>query len=195
MELRLIAGEGRDTLGACAAVSLDMRSRRPAIAHEELELPLGSSAATAVAGAAHDRLPTPLWAVIAIESERVLEAVTPFGSVRTELAARLDTAARLSVPVGRCETRLHAWAAALRSPPHQPRQANPLASMTLDLVVPYHTLLAWNLAAERSELELTDWAQSLLTVARNGRALWEATAAEAGCTLAEWMTLSALTGP
>jgi hypothetical protein len=90
---------------------------------------------------------------------------------------------------------LRAWASALRRPIDPPLHATPTPGATLSLIVPYHTLLAWELAADVAGLPLLDWARSLITSAGRGRALWEAAAAEAGCTLGEWVALFALTNP
>ncbi len=193
--LRLIDGGGQEVHGRCVPLRLGSRSRRPGVAHEELELRLGSCACAAFANAAHDRLPLPLWALIAIESERALHAAAPSELARSELAARLDWVARMPPSDAPRETRLRAWAVALRCPPDPPRDATPTPGVVLELIVPYHTLLAWELAADRTGAPLLEWARFRLASASRGRALWEAAAAEAGCTLGEWIALSALTSP
>jgi hypothetical protein len=190
--LRMIDGEGRGTGDACAPIQLGHRSRRPGLAHDELWLDLGSGAASVLVLATHDRLPPPLWAALTIESERALRTVAPEPSRRRPLAARLDRIARTrSASSGRGETRLHAWAAALRHPPAAGPRTAPAQAVALDLLVPYHTLQAWQLAAERAGLPLHEWARSLLATSGAGRAMWEAAAAEAACTLGEWVALSA----
>ena len=192
--LRLIDGEGQGAHGGRAAMQLDVRSRRPGVAHEEIELHcIGAAAAAACAGAAYDRLPVPLWSLIAIESERALQAAAPDDPARSKLAARLDWVARMPPPDVPRETRLHAWAVALRCPPDSLCYGSPTPEVTLELIVPYHTLLAWELAANRVGLPLTEWACISIAGAGLGRRLWEAAAAEAGCTLGEWIALSALT--
>jgi hypothetical protein len=193
--LRLIDGDGQKDRVSHAAVRLDLRSRRPGVAHEELELHLGSYATIAFAGAAHDRLPTPLWSLITIESERALHAVASSEPARCELAAHLDWAARAPMREVSRKTRLHTWASSLRRPLDPAHHATLVPGVTLNLIVPYHTLLAWELAADVAGLTLLDWARSLLTSAGRGRARWEAAAAEAGCTLSEWVALFALTSP
>lgn len=189
--LRLIAGESRPVRGAQGPMRLDMRSRRPGLAHEELDLVLDSSAAGRLAGeATSDGLPSPLWAVIAIESERALCAAAPTDWARRELCRRLDSAARLSVLEPRRDTRLDAYAAALR---HSPAPAHYAGVTTrLTLLVPYHTLLAWEVAADHDGIPLLDWAHSQLVAVGPGRPLWEAAAAESGQTLGEWVALCAL---
>jgi hypothetical protein len=178
--LRLIDGEGRGAPGVSARMRLDVRSRRPGVAHEELE------------NAAHDRLPLPLWVLIAIESERALHAAASSELGRSELAARLDWVARMPPSDVSRETRLRAWAVVLRCPTDPPRDVAPAPGVAIDLLVPYHTLFAWKLAADRAEVPLLEWARSRLASASRGRALWEAAAAETGCTLGEWVALSAL---
>lgn len=190
--LRLIDGEGRGTRDACAPMQLGQRSRRPGLAHDEFFLYLGSGAASVLVAAAQDHLPAPLWAALTIESERALQAVAADLSRRRSLAARLDRIASTTHagPAGG-ETRLHAWAAALRHPPAAGPRTSPPQAAALDLLVPYHTLQAWHLAAERAGLPMLEWARSLLATTGAGRAMWEAAAAEAACTLGEWVALSA----
>lgn len=174
---------------------MDSRSRRPGVAHEELELPLGSCASAVAANAARERLPLPLWALIAIESERALQAVASSERARSEVANRLDWVARMPPSHASRETCLRAWACALRCPPDPPYDVAPTACVAIDLLVPYHTLFAWELAADHAGAPLLEWARSRLASASRGRALWEAAAAEAGCTLGEWIALSALASP
>jgi hypothetical protein len=191
--LRLIDGGGQESRGRCFPPRLDSRSRRPGVAHEELELPLGSCASAAAANAVHDRLPLPLWVLIAIESERALQAAASSELARTRLAARLDWIARMPTTDASRETRLRAWAVVLRCPPDPPRDVAPAPSVAIGLLVPYHTLFAWEFAADRAGVPLFEWARSRLASAGQGRALWEAAAAETGSTLGEWIALSALT--
>jgi len=185
--LRLIQGENRRR-ESTGALRLDERSRRPGLAHEELTLELDRElAARVTAQAASDGVPAPLWAVIAIESERARLA-TVTGHPQEELSRRLDWIARRHREPPR-ETRLAAYAAALR------RASDPtdLGALRppLALLVPYHSLVAWEIAAEDAGAPLEEWARNQLGVAGRGRSLWEAAAAEAGQMLAEWVAVHA----
>jgi hypothetical protein len=168
---------------------LDARSRRPGLAHEEFNLCLDlPHAERACHMAAAEGLPLPLWVVIAIESQRALRAARPDESPGA-VASRLDWAARRPPRQVRRATRLAAYAAVLRCPP---RTVQPMrVASELPLLVPYHTFLAWEIAAEDDEVALNDWALAQLAAAGTRRPLWEAASAEAGQMLAEWVALQA----
>lgn len=169
---------------------LGERSRRPGLAHEDLALHVDRSTARRVARlAASDRIPVALWAVIAIESERALRAVAPSAEARAQLILRLDVASVNSTEMLDSDTRLDSYASALRGPP-VPESLE--WATRLELLVPYHSLRAWQIAAIRSKLPLHDWARGQLLAARPGRATWEAAAAARGQTLGEWIVLGAL---
>jgi hypothetical protein len=170
---------------------LDLRCRRPGLAHEELDLALDSSTATRIAGdASREGVPSPLWAAIAIESERALCAAARTDRARRELRLYLDSAARQSGLGAQGDRRLEAYATALRQATARTRDAS--ATTCLTLLVPYHTLLAWEIAADHEDTPLLDWARSRLLAVGPGRPLWEAAAAERGQTLGEWVALCAL---
>lgn len=186
--LRLIPGEGRRLDEGKDPMRLHARSRRPGLAHEELDLTLDCSTAERVVRET-DGLPPPLWAVIAIESERALHAAARPDESHGTLARRLDWAARRTTPNPSRRTQLTAYAAALRQPP---ATAQPAAvTRPLALLVPYHTLFAWDIAADQDGVSLADWARGRLAAVVMGRRLWEAAAAEAGQMLAEWVALRA----
>jgi hypothetical protein len=185
--LRLIVGEGRPAEAGVAAISLGERSRRPGLAHEELGLELDRPTAVHVGRhAARERLPVALWAVIAIESERALFAVAPGDGARMKLIEHLDAVAGDTAEATLPNTRLDAYAYALRGS----YVAAPSAPLTrLSLLVPYHSLRAWQIAADCDEIALDEWARRGLLAARPGRASWEAAAALCGQTLGEWIAL------
>lgn len=186
--LRLIPGEGRRLADDTGPMRLHARSRRPGLAHEELDLSLDRSTAERVVRRTAG-LPPPLWAVIAIESERALGAATRADESDAVLARRLDWAARRTTPNPRRRTQLAAYAAALRQPPATSQPAP--ARTPLGLLVPYHTLLVWDIAADQDGVSLANWARARLAAVEMGRPLWEAAAAEAGQMLAEWVALRA----
>jgi hypothetical protein len=170
---------------------LDARSRRPGLAHEELELSLGALASVVHAAARAEQLPNELWSVIAIESEHALLTVSKEQQERVALAASLDALARCAPHNRRGETRLHEWAAALRHPLAASPRPAATRTTVLELIVPYHSLTAWRLAAEQDSLAVRQWARDLLARAGPHRALWEAAAAESGHTLGHWVALGA----
>jgi hypothetical protein len=183
--LRLIAGEAVPFDDDGAPMLLGPRSRRPGLAHEDVALDLDQALAERCAGAAAlEGLPTPLWAVIAIESERALRLTC----ADTDLAAaatRLHALARTGRHGSAEGTRLGAWAAALRLA----HRTSPEVDRPLRLLVPYHTLLSWRSAASDAELGLQEWAIRILADPPSGRGPWEAAAAEQASTLAEWIAL------
>jgi len=185
-ELRLIAGDRPDPPVSVVPLQLEARARRPGVAHEEIQLVLDLPATRAIHRVATiEPLPIGLLAVIGIESERALQ-VAARDADAAALSRRLDWTARRGLPLCRRSTRLAAYAAALRAP--QSIEAEVLGP-TLDLLVPFHTLLAWEIAATAAGLPLNDWACARLEVAGAGRRLWEAAAAERGQMLAEWVAL------
>ena len=190
MALRLINGEGCGDGSAVGAMRLDARTRRPGVAHEEFELFLDRPAAEHVLrAAARDGLPEELFAVIAIESERALSGATPGGQSPVAVARRLDWEARRAQSEFRPTTQLAAYAALLR----EARSRKPTGTASaLELLVPYHTLHAWKIAAGGAGVSLGDWARAQLVSVGTGRRLWEAAAAEAGEMLAGWVALRAI---
>jgi hypothetical protein len=182
-ELRLIADDLSAAPSSVSPLRLDAGARRPGMAHERIELPLDAPASATISRLmAAERLPTGLLAVIAIESERSLRRAAGNHDAAA-LARRLDWAARRAVRPVR-GSQLGAYAAALRR-----AEATPTAprGRRLELLVPYHTLLAWEMAADVIGMGLETWACAHLATARAGRKLWEAAAAERGQMLAEWV--------
>jgi hypothetical protein len=191
LELRLIAGGRAPGSSPAPPLRLDASARRPGVAHERLELHLDAPASTTISRLlVADRLPIALLAVIAIESERALHAAAR-GRDAGALARGLDWAARRAPPPRRC-TQLDAYAAALRRAELPTREPSP---GRVELLVPYHTLVAWEIAAEAASMRLTEWACARLAETGAGRRLWEAAAAERGEMLAEWIALQAADDP
>lgn len=192
--MRLIPGENLDPDdGYGGLMRLDGRSRRPGLAHEEIALWLGHASAERVGSAAAvESIPAALWATITIEAERALRNAAREAQSRATLAGRLNAAARQPFLLPTRRTRLAAYAAALRAR-HRPPPAA-AAPVPLTLLVPYHTWLAWELAACEDGLVVRDWVQAMLEEAPAGRRLWEAAAAERAQTLAEWIAASAGAG-
>jgi hypothetical protein len=185
--LRLVTGEGCVELES-APFRLHAEARRPGLAHETLAVPVRAPLLAGLArAAARDGMPLALWACLAVESERALEAVAP-SSRRGAAAAALDSAAlpdRLATAGG---TRLQAYAEALRE--RSPGEPEPGGDGRLRLFVPYHSLSAWRRAARDDEAGLEAWVRARLARLPAGRHRWEAAAAERGETLGEWVAMS-----
>jgi len=192
--LRLIEGGPARFIDAYdpAPFELDLDQLRPGLAHEPLMLVLDDAIARlAESRAAADGLATPLWSVLAVESERALrDAAAAIGWQPGELADQLDgTAAAGGTPgVVQRRRRLGRYAMALRQ--SERRQCAPASSRLL-LAVPYHSLLAWELAAMAEGESTEAWAINRLEALPTGRGWWEAAAATDGQTLAEWIGLQA----
>jgi hypothetical protein len=174
------------------AFDLTVHPLRPGLAHAAVTLTLDAKLAEAVeGGAAVDGLPTPLWAGLAIESERAVRALAQGTGIdttaleRTLAAAAVHTAHTLVAQRGR---RLARYALALRTcgarETERPRQR-------LTVAVPQHTLTAWELAAAVERQSVVDWAVARLASLPAGRARWESAAAQAGQTLGEWIAVQA----
>jgi hypothetical protein len=193
MALRVLEGGTVHSVEAYRAAPFDLavHPMRPGIAHDEVTLVLGPELALTIEqAAARDGAPTPLWASVAIESERALVALAQIGRAgRAALETSLDTAAVPTSSVvlvrgGRVAS--YAKAVRIRAP-----RAAAVGRSTLVVPVPHHTRLAWELAARVEGESLSEWAAALLAAAPLGRLSWEAAAAEAGQTLGEWVAVQA----
>ncbi len=194
MSLRVLAGGSSAAVDAYRAAGFDLSVHplRPGFAHQSVTLTLGARLAEDVErNAAAGGLPTPLWAGLAIESERALRALaTDTGIDPVALERALDAAAvhatdLLAAQRGR---RLARYALALRS--CGPRATEP-SRKRLVIAVPQHTLAAWELAAAREQQTMDCWAAARLERAPAGGVRWEAAAAQAGRTLGEWIAVQA----
>jgi hypothetical protein len=200
MKLTVLVGEGGPGVDCYRPRPFDlaMQPLRPGISHREFVLRPGRALVRRVeALAAHEGLPTPLWASLAIESQRALRAlasvmrVDPAALERTLAeAANADAyATGLASHRGR---RLNRYALALRNA--RPRGVVAIPA-TLRLAVPMHTFTAWELAAAAEGAALETWAKTYLSELPTGRGLWESAAAQAGATLAEWAAFQAARWP
>jgi hypothetical protein len=193
--LSLIRGEAR----AASAFQpppyrLGPRAQRPGELADVVAVKLDAPALEhAVALAKSAALPVPLVIVIAVESELALrEAADASGLNQSLLAAALDDSAAEEAPSGfdpPATRRLRAYATAIRS---GGRAECDSASTAAELALPHRLHARWSTAAQQSGLTLDSWLNQLLKSATAGRERWEATAADAGQTLAEWAALQAL---
>ncbi len=130
-ELRLIADDRSHTTASVVPLRLDVRARRPGVAHEEIQLVLDPPATRAIIRVATiELLPIGLLAVIGIESERALQAAARDANAAA-LSRRLDWAARQGLPLRRRSTQLAAYAAALRTPQSIEAASRPRHSICL----------------------------------------------------------------
>lgn len=194
MTFTVLAGGSPEAVDAYhpTAFDLTVHPLRPGFAHAAVTLTLDAKLAEAVeAAAAADGLPTPLWAGLAIESERAVRALAQATGIdtaaleQTLAAAAVHTAETLAGQRGR---RLARYALALRTcgarKPERPRKR-------LTVAVALHTLTAWELAAAVERQSVGDWAAARLASLPTGRARWESAAAQAGQTLGEWIAVQA----
>jgi len=193
MTLRVLAGGSPEAVDSYRAATFDLavHPMRPGLAHEAVTLTLDARLAAAVErGAAVEGLPTPLWAGLAIESERALRArAHDTGLAATALERALDAAADATgcLAAGRGR-RLVRYGLALRG--RGPREMGP-PCRRLTIAVPQHTLTAWELAATLEGQAVDGWAAASLEALPAGRPRWEYAAALAGQTLAEWVAVQA----
>lgn len=186
--MRLIEGDGRDELAAAAPFRLHAEARRPGLAHEVLVVRFEAPALADLArAAAREGVPLALWAALGIESERALEAVVPPGR-RADAVSALDAAARGVRLPGVAATRLEAYAEALRG--CVPGKPEPVPDGRLRLYVPYHSIVAWTLAAQHGAEDLEPWLRTRLARLPVARHRWEAAAGAQGATLGEWVSAS-----
>jgi hypothetical protein len=194
MHLRVLAGGSAETVEAYrpGPFELAVNPVRPGIAHDCLKLTLDPALAAGVErAAAAEGLPTPLWVLLVIESERALLALSrDTGIDAALLEASLNGAAMhpLGALPAQRSRRLVRYALALSD--RGPRAVeSPRSRVTV--AVPHHTFVAWELAAASEGQALPDWATAHLTRLPPQRPLWEAAAAQAGQTLAEWIACQA----
>jgi hypothetical protein len=196
MALKLLEG-GRES--SCLAeepprIDLNVSPLRPGLAHERLLLKLEQQGSEEVERAAFkDGIPPGLWAALAIESERALRAaVGASGITREKLVEHLQQASLAKDPtverVRQHGRRLTAFARELR---RGSAAIHSQATSSLEIPVAYHTLVAWDLEAGAAGVSTDAWAARLLMSVPAGRTLWEASAAEAGQTLSEWIAIQA----
>jgi predicted HicB family RNase H-like nuclease len=195
MHLTLVPGEARAVPAFTPPpIALDQLTQRPGeladLVVVELEPLLRERLATL---AATERLPLPLFAVIAVEAARALDEVAELLDISADdLASLVDdaaTAAQESDFEPRPTRALRAYAKALSSGAFHGRGDG---NGTLTLVVPDRLRARWSLTAQDEGQSLDAWIGARLATAQAGRGRWEARAAYEGRTLAEWLSLQAL---
>lgn len=175
-------------------IDLRRQPTRPGVTHSEIELRLPVDLATKVlASAAEERIPVAVWIALVIESGRALDQTWREGWQVEALCDELDQLARVSQPpVPGGASRLAEFGRSLRDDQRRPK-LGPEAQNPARLVarVPNPALTAWRRAAIESGLSVDGWAAARLARLPRVRYLWEASAAERGETLAEWVFVHA----
>jgi hypothetical protein len=138
------------------------------------------------------------WIGLAIESERAVRLAAATEADAAQLRQQLDELAqKRSVPIPGGPVRLTNFSAALRQLGGK-NEARPAATMiatseetVLRASLPYQSVGAWRRYAIESSQSLDAWAIEHLEELPRNRFLWEATAAERGETLVEWVLAQA----
>lgn len=171
---------------------LDRQPQRPGELCREIRLRASEHDSAVEAQAAAAGVPSSLWATLAIESQRCLqETASLFGVPGHVVSGALEHAAsdgRKSAagPSGESPSRLYDYARALVRAGARP--ARPTIGGLL-LRPPLRMLTAWSLSCHATGLPLEAWATLHLAEAINEPVNWEASAAQAGQTLAEWIVV------
>jgi hypothetical protein len=193
--LTLVPGEARAVPAFTPSpVELDQLTQRPGELADVVVVELDPLLHERLARlAAAERLPLPLFVVIAVEAARTLEEVAGLLDIPAEqLASLADAAATVVLEVDfepRPTRALRAYARALSSGTFHAREHG---NRTLTAVVPDRLRARWSLAAQDEGQSLEAWIAARLATAQAGRGSWEAGAAFEGRTLAEWLSLQAL---
>jgi len=175
---------------------IDLRRQpiRPGVTHSEIELRLPVDLGVKVsASATEERIPVAVWIGLVIESTRALDQARREGQRIGALDDELDQLARVpQPPVPGAASRLAEFGRSLRDDHRRPEPERDLNHPgPLVARVPYPALTAWRLAAIESGQSVDDWAAAALAQLPRARYLWEASAAERGETLAEWVFVHA----
>jgi hypothetical protein len=180
-----------------APFDLRRQATRPGVSHLEIDFDAPTVLAEAVRTiAAEEGLPDDVWVGLVIESERAVEVPCPDGSTEDFRGHLDDLASTSGAPVPGGAARLGEFGKALRAAASRPRQSQgsrlPVTERSqLTAKVPYQALTAWRRAAIEHAQPFDTWAVERLEPLPRARFLWEATAAERGETLAEWVLLYA----
>jgi hypothetical protein len=180
-----------------APIELRRHPTRPSVTHVDIELELPIDLARGADElAAEEGLATTVWVALVIESERAVRRACGNDSQADELRDRLDELARTPVaPVPGGAARLGAFGKALRGAGSDagplPKRPVAIHPERLSARAPYQALTAWRDAAIGEGQRLDEWAAERLRWLPRGRFLWEASAAERGETLAEWVLAQA----
>ncbi len=188
--LRLIEGSApaEDEFPVNHGISAAIRLCRPGVAQAPQLVRLDDGTARHVERmAAGAGVPAELWASVAIEAARAV------GSVARALGMSCATVARLIDEVelptmGSDQSEIGFYALDLAA--RQPRPAR-AARRDLTLAVPTHMLLSWRLAAKAADETTELWALRQLSSRPPTRIHWEASAAGAGLSLGEFVTVQA----
>jgi hypothetical protein len=131
-----------------------------------------------------------LWATVAVESRRCVDlASRTFAASSAAVTAWLQDAAAIAEEPGMASvSRLCQYGRALlqASPAARERSVGGVL-----LRPPLRMLTAWSLAAEEDGVELEAWTTGMLEAPVGEPVRWEASAALAGQTLAEWALVQA----
>lgn len=175
-------------------IELRRQPTRPGVTHSEIGLRLPVELATNVlVSAAEERIPVAVWIGFVIESERALNQARSEGQQVDALCDELDQLARVpQPPVPGAARRLAEFGRSLRDAQQRPELAPDLQNPgQLVARVPYPALTAWRRAAIECGQSVDGWAAARLAGLPRVRYLWEASAAERGETLAEWVFVHA----
>lgn len=171
---------------------LEHQPQRPGELCREIRLRPSERDGAVEAGAAAAGVPSSLWATLAIESQRCAEETALLFDVpgyivsgALEHAASKERESSVG-PTEESSSRLCDYAQALLRAPA--RRARPTMGGLL-LRPPLRMLTAWSLSSHAAGLPLEAWATLHLTQPIYEPVNWEASAAEAGQTLAEWIVV------
>ena len=179
-------------------IDLRRQPTRPGVTYSEIDFRVPIDLArTAVEIAADEGLQGSVWVGLVIESERIVGQACDGEHQAEKLRSYLDELARTpSPPVPGGAARLTEFGKALRGAARRPEQGPAVAQRIaeqprLTARAPYQALTAWRRAAIGSGQRLDKWAAGRLLRLPRARFLWEASAAERGETLAEWVLVHA----
>jgi len=180
------ADEAHGRVVRARAVSLLVRPFRPGEIPAIVDLDLGAHAEWARRAADRAGVPVELYVRVAVEAARHVRGLRAIPG--TDLFRALDGAARRRHPLQAIDgAPLFAYAAAIR----RGGAAGPATSATRDSVVSVavtqEMVTAWSIAAAESGTTRERLAQELIGEAAGDVMAWEATAAERGSTLGEWI--------
>ncbi len=168
---------------------LERQPQRPGELCREVHLDAGGHKAVVVARAAAAGVPVSLWATVAVESRRCVALTSALFAVTDAMvAATLDAAVEEQTypgePDAASRSRLSDYGQALG----RASALSPKHTLGRVLLRPsLRMLTAWSLASGEAGVALKAWASRLLLEDPVGEPVrWEASAALAGQTLAEW---------
>lgn len=177
-----------------APFELERQPQRPGELCREIRLDVGAHDIAVAAAAAGAGVPVSLWTTVAVESRRCVELTsTLFAAPDAVVITALDDAAAeaLAHPGEQdavLASRLREYGRALaQAGAHSPERT--LGSVLLRPSL--RILTAWSLASEEAGMALDAWASGLLNDPVGEVVRWEASAALAGQTLAEWTLVQA----